>query len=188
MREAASEMPWVASVSVQKTWPDTVQVTIHEHTPVVHWVDGYLLAELTPVITVQKGNPKNINGLKDLTRDDVELILTDYKGSSLGRMLSTIFSKANIDFEKLNETKKIHTNRSGGYAANFVMTGNADATMVWNAVAHLRSDKLDVIHIDGQLPVPHVLAVTCASGITFKLTPMRVTAETLTCSKKSAAA
>jgi len=150
-------------------------------------VDGWLLAELTPVIAVKKGNPKNIKGLKDLTRDDVELILTDYKGSSLGRMLGTIFSKAGIDFDKLNETKKIHTNRSGGYAANFVMTGNADATMVWDAVAHLRSDKLDIIRIDSHLPVPHVDAVTSATGITYKLTPMRVTAATLTCSYKAAA-
>ena len=150
-------------------------------------VDGWLLAELTPVIAVRKGNPKNIQGLKDLTRDDVELILTDYKGSSLGRMLGTIFSKANIDFDKLNETKKIHTNRSGGYAANFVMTGNADATMVWDAVAHLRSDKLDVIRIDDQLPIPYVDAVTSATGVTYKLTPVRVTAATLTCSSKPAA-
>jgi molybdate transport system substrate-binding protein len=151
-------------------------------------VDGYLLAELTPVIAVRKGNPKNIKGLKDLTRDDVELILTDYKGSSLGRMLGTIFGKAGIDFDKLNETKKIHTNRSGGYAANFVMTDNADATMVWDAVAHLRADKLDVVRIDGHLPVPHVDAVTSATGVTYKLTPMRVTAATLRCSQNAGAA
>jgi len=43
MRELASEMPWVSAVAVQKSWPDTVHVTVHEHTPVVHWVDGYLL-------------------------------------------------------------------------------------------------------------------------------------------------
>jgi len=43
MRETASDMPWVSGVSVQKSWPDTVHVTIHEYTPVVHWVDGYLL-------------------------------------------------------------------------------------------------------------------------------------------------
>ena len=151
-------------------------------------IDGWLLAELTPVIAVRKGNPKNIQGLKDLTRDDVELILTDYEGSSLGRMLSTIFSKIDVDFEKLNETKKIYTNRSGGYAANFVMTGNADATMVWDAVAYLRSDKLDVIRIDGQLPIPFVDAVTSATGVNYKLTPMRVTAANLTCSRKKAAA
>ena len=43
MREAAGDMPWVSGVSVQKSWPDTIQVTIHEFTPVVHWIDGYLL-------------------------------------------------------------------------------------------------------------------------------------------------
>ena len=43
MRQTAGKMPWVSSVSVQKNWPDTVQVTVHEFTPVVHWVDGYLL-------------------------------------------------------------------------------------------------------------------------------------------------
>lgn len=43
MREVTGEMPWVSNVAVQKSWPDTVQVTIHEFTPVVHWIDGYLL-------------------------------------------------------------------------------------------------------------------------------------------------
>lgn len=43
MRETVSEIPWVAVVTVQKSWPDTIQVTIQEHTPVVHWVNGYLL-------------------------------------------------------------------------------------------------------------------------------------------------
>jgi len=43
LRDSASEMSWVSNVNVQKNWPDTVQVTIHEFTPVVHWVDGYLL-------------------------------------------------------------------------------------------------------------------------------------------------
>ena len=43
MREQVSGMPWVAVVNVQKSWPDTIQVTVHEYTPVVHWVNGYLL-------------------------------------------------------------------------------------------------------------------------------------------------
>ena len=75
-------------------------------------VDGWLLAELTPVIVVQKGNPKKVHDIKDLTREDVRLILTDYKLSSLGRMMSTIFGKADIDFEDLNKKKKIITNSS----------------------------------------------------------------------------
>ena len=43
MRETISAMPWVSAVSVQKSWPDAVQVTIHEYTPVIHWIDGFLL-------------------------------------------------------------------------------------------------------------------------------------------------
>jgi cell division protein FtsQ len=43
MREIVSSMPWVSGVTVQRSWPDTIQVTIHEHTPVIHWLDGYLL-------------------------------------------------------------------------------------------------------------------------------------------------
>jgi cell division protein FtsQ len=43
MRETINDMPWVSYVTVKKSWPDTIQVTIHEHTPVVHWVNGYLL-------------------------------------------------------------------------------------------------------------------------------------------------
>jgi cell division protein FtsQ len=43
MRDDISAMPWVSAVTVQKSWPDTIQVTIHEHAPVIHWIDGYLL-------------------------------------------------------------------------------------------------------------------------------------------------
>ena len=43
MHETISKMPWVSGVTVQKSWPDTIQVTIYEHSPVIHWVDGYLL-------------------------------------------------------------------------------------------------------------------------------------------------
>jgi len=43
LRQVAGDMPWVSGVSVQKNWPDTIQVTIQEFTPVAHWIDGYLL-------------------------------------------------------------------------------------------------------------------------------------------------
>jgi len=43
MKETISAMPWVANVAVQKSWPDTIQVTVFEHAPVAHWIGGYLL-------------------------------------------------------------------------------------------------------------------------------------------------
>ena len=43
LKEKTGEMPWVSGVTVQKIWPDTVEVTLEEFTPVAHWVGGYLL-------------------------------------------------------------------------------------------------------------------------------------------------
>lgn len=150
--------------------------------------DAWVMAELTPVIIVQKGNPKKIKSIQDLTRKDVEVFLTDYKLSSLGRMLPTIFSKAGIDFEKLNKEKRIETNKSGSYTANMVKMKNADAAMVWNAVAFLRKDYVDIIPIDSVLPEPYIDTVTSATGKAYKLTPLRVTIADLKCSKQPEAA
>lgn len=44
VRETALRNPWVAAVSVQKKWPDTVLVTVHEHVPVAHWNSGLLIS------------------------------------------------------------------------------------------------------------------------------------------------
>jgi molybdate transport system substrate-binding protein len=147
-------------------------------------IDGWIIAELFPVIIVQKGNPKNIKGLKDLTRDDVELALTDYKHSSLGRMLPTIFKKAGIDFAELNKKKTINTNKSGSYVANMIKMKNADAGMVWKVVAELRKNSIDIVNIDEFLPTPFVDTITSATGKDYKLTPMRVTVATLKCSEQ----
>jgi len=147
-------------------------------------VDGWTVAELTPVIAVAKGNPKAIQSLKDLTRPDVELFLTDYEYSTIGRLLPAIFGNAGIDFAELNQKKTIHTHRSGSQAANVVKMGNADATIVWDAVAALRADALDTVSISAQLPRPYVDTITSATGKTYRQMPVRVTLSTLACSSQ----
>lgn len=151
-------------------------------------VNGWQLSELTPVMVVQKGNPKKIHTLQDLARPDVRVILTDFKYSTLGRMLPTIFHKAGMNLQQLTSAKKIVTNKSGGYAANYVKMNNADVALVWNAVAYLRRDALDVVPITAFLPTPGVDAVTSATKITYFLSPVKVTAATLRCSKQPQAA
>ena len=151
-------------------------------------VDAWVIGELYPVIIVQKGNPKNIKSLQDLTRKDVDLYLTDYKLSTLGRMMNTIFAKAGISLDELKKKKRIETNKSGGYVANIVKTKNADAGIVWDVVAKLRSDGLDVVKIDQYLPTPGVDMVTSATGKSYPLTPVRVSISTLKCSKQPEAA
>lgn len=144
--------------------------------------NGWTLGEVYPVIIVQKGNPKHIRSLQDLARDDVQLALTDYKLSTLGRILPTIFSKAGMDLDELTRKKNIIIHRSGSYIANVVTMKNADASIVWDAVAVLRKDTLDTVSITKHLPIPYVDVVTSATGKAYKLTPVRVTICSLKCS------
>ena len=151
--------------------------------------DGWVISQLKPVIVVQKGNPEKIKGLKDLEREDLEVWLTDYNYSTLGRMLPKIFEKAGISFrdfdKKKSEAMKLFTNRSGGFVANRVATGNADAALCWQVVAHLRKDDVDIIEIpDKHLPVPYVDALSSATGKSYILSPVRVTLAVLNCSKQ----
>jgi cell division protein FtsQ len=42
---------WVASAEIRKVWPNTLQVLVHEHTPLAYWGDGQLISTSAVVIT-----------------------------------------------------------------------------------------------------------------------------------------
>lgn len=35
---------WVASAEIRKVWPNTLQVLVHEYTPLAYWMDGQLIS------------------------------------------------------------------------------------------------------------------------------------------------
>ncbi|ASM55116.1 cell division protein FtsQ [Pseudoalteromonas nigrifaciens] len=43
VQQLVQDLPWVASVSVRKQWPDTLQVYVVEHRAVAHWNSDLLL-------------------------------------------------------------------------------------------------------------------------------------------------
>ncbi|MCX7590423.1 MAG: molybdate ABC transporter substrate-binding protein [Kiritimatiellae bacterium] len=144
---------------------------------------GYVVASLTPVIVVKKGNPKNIRGLKDLVRPDVKVGLTDAVYSTGGHVVEVIFRKAGIagDMDK----KEIVRARGGGEVANAVKIGTVDAAIVWNAVAFARKDELEAIPIDPVfLPDAKVDAITTATYGPIDMSCIRVTLMTLKTSKQ----
>lgn len=45
VRAAVAALPWVERVEVRKRWPDRLEVTLHEHTPVARWGADRMLSE-----------------------------------------------------------------------------------------------------------------------------------------------
>lgn len=45
VRDAVAALPWVERVEVRKRWPDRLEVSLSEHTPVARWADGRLLSD-----------------------------------------------------------------------------------------------------------------------------------------------
>ena len=79
IRKTARAMPWVSNVTVQKNWPDTIRITVHEHTPVAHWTDGHLLDADGQQFSVP--NADEIQGLPWLegNQGQLDLVFTNWK-------------------------------------------------------------------------------------------------------------
>ncbi len=149
---------------------------------------GWTVASIEPVIVVKKGNPKNIKGFRDLLRDDIHLVLTHPEYSTTGHIVKKMAAKAGIT-EKLYEKVK-DFKRGGSGSANAVMDVNfIDASIVWNAVHHLRKEKLDVVPVEADIKLKEgVDSVTSASYGRVDMDYIRVTIATLKNSTKLEAA
>ena len=75
LHQVAARNSWVASVSVQKRWPDTVVVTIEEHVPVAHWNTGQLISTRGQAFKAEEAD--EIQGLPWLNgpEDQVAVVL-----------------------------------------------------------------------------------------------------------------
>jgi molybdate transport system substrate-binding protein len=156
-------------------------------------VDAWLVSQITPVIVVQPGNPKGIKGLVDLVGKDIEVAVTDLDYSTCGHMLETMFRKAGVEIvqekkrvllRKDGVEKEIVTYRSGSRTCDTVKNRKFDAAIVWNAVANLRGDAVQVVSIGKDLPTLGVDTITSATAKVREIGRIGVTMVTLNCSKK----
>ncbi len=73
IRQAAYRHAWVESVTVNKTWPDTIKVRIREFVPVAHWTGDYLISSSGASFEV--AGSFGIQGLPRLSGPDEQLDL-----------------------------------------------------------------------------------------------------------------
>lgn len=148
---------------------------------------SWVVASLKPVIVVQKDNPKHIRNFRDLAKPGVKLILADRTYSTMGHIVARMADRAGL--ADAMESNTVSRTRGGSQAANAVGLGTADASIVWDAVAFLRTNKLDVVQIDPAVAMRRdVDAVTSATYGRIDMDYTRVTVATLKFSKNLDAA
>ena len=85
------------------------------------------LVKHIPVLAVASGNPKSINGLSDLTKDGVTLIIGDTESTPIGK----IAKKALGDLSIFNKVKILATTTTAPQMPSAVASGQVDSAIVW---------------------------------------------------------
>jgi len=99
---------------------------------------------VAPVLAVQKGNPKGLKSIQDLTQPGLKVALTDPQYSTCGEMVFALLEKKGIKEAVL---KNVENRLTKGHSAlgTFLKTQTVDAVIMWNGVAHTFRDSLEVI-------------------------------------------
>lgn len=113
------------------------------------------VAHHTPVIITQKGNEKNIYGLKNLNQDGIKLALGDAEANAIGKTSVKMFEKAGItDYEKNVVVKTATVNEL--YQA--IKTGSVDAAIVTKDSAFGKDD-LEIVEIEPEFLIDQVISI-----------------------------
>jgi molybdate transport system substrate-binding protein len=99
---------------------------------------------VAPVLAVQKGNPKGLRSIEDLTQPGLKVALTDPQYSTCGEMVYALLEKKGIKEAVL---KNVENRLTKGHSTlgNFLKTETVDAVIMWNGVAHTFRDSLEVV-------------------------------------------
>lgn len=121
------------------------------HDPYLDYIaDANALADhvqagfVAPVLVVQKGNPKAITSIEDLTKDGLKIALSNPKYSTSGEMVFKLLEKKGIKDAVMknvgNRLTKGHNN-----LGTMLKTQVVDAVIIWNGVAKTFGDSLEVV-------------------------------------------
>jgi len=105
-------------------------------------IAGYMI----PVIAVEKGNPKNITCLEDLTKPGIAVGVGEKDALAVGRLTAKMLNELGIYDEVMKNVKF-----EGGSATKLIMPvamGNLDAVINWMPVAMTWEEKVDFVKIE----------------------------------------
>jgi molybdenum ABC transporter molybdate-binding protein len=98
------------------------------------------------VIATQKGNPKKITSLKDLTKENLQIGVCNHNQSALGALTKKLLEGQGL-WDAVYKNVRTQT-PTADLLVNQIRTGSLDAVIVYAAnVAHVK-DKLDIIQLN----------------------------------------
>ena len=105
------------------------------------------LTETKIIIITQKGNPKNIKELSDLTKAGLKVGITNPEQSALGYLVQKLLKQRGLaDGVNKNVCSQTPT---ADMLVNQLRTGALDAALVYISNVTLVKDKIDIVAIDG---------------------------------------
>jgi len=98
----------------------------------------------TPVLVVQKGNPKKIERFEDLARPGLRVVLPDPKDSTCGEMVFKRLEEAQIT-DQVEQNVGNHLVREHSEVGKQLQLDAADVGIMWNGVAHTFKDAVEIV-------------------------------------------
>lgn len=133
-----------------------------ELTPVETYVASQKdLVKHIPVLAVQAGNPKEITGLSDLTKEGVSLIVGDPEATPIGK----IAKKALTDLNLFDSVQITATTATAPQMATAVAAGEADAAITWKE--NCSTDGVEIVDtadLDNYIKTIPSARLTCSTN------------------------
>ena len=105
-----------------------------------------IIAYLIPAINVQKGNPRNIRSLRDLTQPNLRLAIADPEGVCVGTYAVEVVEKNLRPEERERFRKNLATTvESCEKTANIISWKGVDAVIGWRVFQHWDPGRIETI-------------------------------------------
>jgi ABC-type molybdate transport system substrate-binding protein len=121
------------------------------------WAGSARLGVLKPVLVVRPGNPLGLRTVNDLTNRSLKLGLGDPRYSTCGELFVALLDKKGVR-EPVMKQVALQA-RTHSEIANGLILGPLDAVVVWNYIARLYSNKVEIVPTGDVYPEVAVTAV-----------------------------
>lgn len=146
-------MKTIAGQETGSGFPDTYMACDTYYLDVVQdWFEpGVNVSDTNVVLVVQKGNPKNIRTLADLTKPDIRIATGQPQQCTIGVLTRRLFEAENIADEVKGNIVTEMT--SSSLLIPQVTEGAVDVVLAYETDTRAAADRIDVIPIDSKVAV-----------------------------------